>query len=48
MLLYKPQQYAVLYEFAMAFSHIQDVQHAMKFMSLASEKDRTNSWYKMG
>ncbi|MBN1462529.1 MAG: tetratricopeptide repeat protein [Paludibacteraceae bacterium] len=43
-----PNNSAVLYEFAMAFSHIQDVQHAMKFMSLASEKDRTNSWYKMG
>jgi predicted Zn-dependent protease len=39
---------AVLYEFAMIYTNIQDIQRAIKFMSLASREDRSNSWYKMG
>ena len=43
-----PQNAAVLYEFAMIYTNIQDIQHALKFMSLASKYDGSNVFYKMG
>jgi len=43
-----PHNAAVLYEFAMIYTNIQDIQHALKFMSLATQLEPSNSWYKMG
>jgi tetratricopeptide (TPR) repeat protein len=43
-----PRSSAVAYEFAMAYTAIQDAPHAIKFMALASRLDPTNSWYKIG
>lgn len=42
-----PNSAAVSYEFGMAYTAIQDVPHAIQFMSLAARLDPTNSWYKM-
>lgn len=43
-----PHNSSVLYEFAMIYTNIQDIEPAIKFMSLASIEDKSNSWYKMG
>lgn len=42
-----PNSAAVAYEFGMAFTAVQDVPHAIQFMSMAARLDPSNSWYKM-